>query len=155
MHQVWRQDSVTGGAELNFGGHEKFIYVNLRGAQGHEKFITVWIKWRRWRPKNQRDFPAEIGNSSGFSGRKQVISKKKKVFIPKIRFQSTKFTKIPVWQTPVWASICTPAAPSLEISSGHSPCLGGTIFVGGAQAVIWGGTAPVCPPVAPGLTCTR
>ena len=25
-----------------------------------------------------RDFPAEIGNSSGFSGRRQVISKKKK-----------------------------------------------------------------------------
>ena len=83
MHQVWRQDSVTGGAELNFGGHEKFIYVNLRGAQGHEKFIPVWIKWRRWRPKNLRDFPAEIGNSSGFSGRKQVISKKKKGLHPK------------------------------------------------------------------------
>ena len=30
------QDSVTGGgrAELNFGGHKKFIYVTLRGARG-------------------------------------------------------------------------------------------------------------------------
>ena len=43
------------------------------------------------------------------------------------------------WQTPIWASICTPVAPSLLISSGHSPRLGGsTTFVWGAQAVIWG-----------------
>ena len=49
--------------------------------------------------------------------------------------------------TPIWASICTPVAPSLLISSGHSPRLGGAQFsFGGAQAVIWGGTAPVCPP---------
>ena len=36
------------------------------------------------------------------------------------------------WQTPIWASICIPVAPSLLISSGHSSRLGG------AQAVIWG-----------------
>ena len=29
------------------------------------------------------------------------------------------------WQTPIWASICTPVAPSLLISSGHSPRFGG------------------------------
>ena len=50
-------------------------------------------------------------------------------------------------KTPIWASICTPVAPGLLISSGHSPRLGGTIFVWGAQEVIWGGgTARVCPP---------
>ena len=32
-------------------------------------------------------------------------------------------------QTPIWASICTPVAPTLLISSGHSPRLGDTIFV--------------------------
>ena len=37
--QARRQDSVTGGgAEINFGGHEKFIYVNSRGARGHNLF---------------------------------------------------------------------------------------------------------------------
>ena len=37
-----RQDSVTGGAEINFGGaREVYSYVNLRGARGHEKFIPV------------------------------------------------------------------------------------------------------------------
>ena len=56
------------------------------------------------------------------------------------------------WQTPVWASICTPVAPSLLIFSGHGPRLGGgTIFVWGTQAVIWG-HGPGMPPVAPGLT---
>ena len=32
------------------------------------------------------------------------------------------------WQTPIWASICTPVAPSLLISSGHIPRLGGHNF---------------------------
>ena len=55
-------------------------------------------------------------------------------------------------QTPIWASIGTPVAPSLLISSGHSPRLGGAQFsFGEAQAVIWGGKAPECRPTAPGL----
>ena len=38
------------------------------------------------------------------------------------------------WQTPIWASICTPAAPSLLIFLGHSPRLGGHNFrLGGAR----------------------
>ena len=36
-----------GGAEINFGEHEKFIHVNSRRARGHEKFIRVWIKRKR------------------------------------------------------------------------------------------------------------
>ena len=47
MLQARHQDSVTEGAEINFGGHEKFIYVNSRGALGNDKFIPVWIKWIR------------------------------------------------------------------------------------------------------------
>ena len=45
--QARRQDSVTGGGgggggRNKFGGgHGKFIYVNSRGARGHEKFIPV------------------------------------------------------------------------------------------------------------------
>ena len=42
--QARRQDSVTEGAEINLGGHEKFIYANSTGTRGHEKFIPVWIK---------------------------------------------------------------------------------------------------------------
>ena len=52
-------------------------------------------------------------------------------------------------QTRIWesqASICIPITPSLLISSGHSPRLGGTIFVWGAQAVIWGARPRNAPP---------
>ena len=48
MTQARRLDSVTGGkAEINFRGHEKFIYVNSRRAREHEKLIPVWIKRTR------------------------------------------------------------------------------------------------------------
>ena len=122
--------------------------------------------------KFARDFPADIGNSSGFSGRKQVISKKKtkkkcllqickrfsgqnrkfkRFFRPKSGGLQTKKTEkglhpknvmksgVSPQKTPIWAPICTPVAPSLLISPGHSPCLGGT-------SSHLGGTAPVCPP---------
>ena len=46
---AWRQDSVTGGTEMNFGGHEKFINVNSR----------VWIK-------KKRAFSLKISTNSGF-----------------------------------------------------------------------------------------
>ena len=45
--QARRQGSVTRGAEINLGGHEKFIYVNSRGARGNKKFISVRIKRKR------------------------------------------------------------------------------------------------------------
>ena len=43
------------------------------------------------------------------------------------------------WQTPIWASICTPVAPSLLSSSGHSPRLRGAQFS-------FGGHGPGMPP---------
>ena len=106
-----------------------------------------------------RDFPAEIGNSSVFSGRKQVTSKKK-VFTEISRdfpaeigissgFSRFKFTK----NTNLGLDLRS-KAPNLLISSRYSPRLGGHNFrLGRAQAVSWGGTAPVCPPGAPGLAC--
>ena len=58
----------------------------------------------------------------------------------------TKFG-VSLQKTPIWASICAPEAPSLLISSGHSPRLREHNFrLGGAQAVSWGGTAQVCTP---------
>ena len=43
VKQARRQDSVTGGGGRDkfWGGHEKFMYVTLRAARGHEKFILV------------------------------------------------------------------------------------------------------------------
>ena len=46
------------------------------------------------------------------------------------------------WQTPIWASICTPVAQSLLISSGRSPRLGGTIFIWRGTSSQLGGARP-------------
>ena len=97
-------------------------------------------------------------DSKGFSGRNRKF---KQFFRPKtgdlqktkkrsssqkrheIRCQSTKNQFGP--------RFCTPVAPSLLISSGHCPRLGGHNFRLGGTSSHLGGTAPVCPPVAPGL----
>ena len=49
-------------------------------------------------------------------------------------------------KTPIRASICTPAAPSLLISSGH------TIFVWGGTSSHLGGHGPGMPPHGAGST---
>ena len=48
-------------------------------------------------------------------------------------------------------SNCTPVTLSLLLSWRHNPRLGVSILISGAQVVIWEGTVPECPPVAPGL----
>ena len=95
-----------------------------------------------------RDFPAEIANSSVFSGRKQVISKKKKTSPSqkrhKIWCQSTKHTNLDL--------DLRSRSPDPVNFFGAQSSLGEAQFsFGGTQALSWGGTAPVCPPVAPGL----
>ena len=71
VKQARRYDSVTGGAEINLGGHEKFIYVNSRAARGHEKFILVWIKRTKWRPK-KKVFSSNISTNS--SNRRRILA---------------------------------------------------------------------------------
>ena len=48
-------------------------------------------------------------------------------------------------KTPIWASICTPVAQSLLISSGHSPGLGGHNFCLGGTSSHLGGHGPGMP----------
>ena len=45
-------------------------------------------------------------------------------------------------KTPIWASICTPVAQSLLISSGHSPRLGGHNFRLRGHKQSFGGARP-------------
>ena len=129
---------MTGGAEIKFGGLEKFIYVNSRGAWGHEKFIPVWIKGTGWRPPKKKDLH---WNSEGFFGRNQKF---KQFFRPKtsdlqkkrsssqkfyeIRCEFAKITKIRVANTSL----------SLELhSSSPDP-----VHFFGAQSSLWGGARP-------------
>ena len=45
-------------------------------------------------------------------------------------------------KTPIWASICTPVAPSRLISSRHSPRLEGHYFRLGGHKQSYGGARP-------------
>ena len=54
-------------------------------------------------------------------------------------------------ETPIWASICTPVAAILLISSGHSPRLGGHNFLLGGTSSHLRGHGPGMTPVAPDL----
>ena len=77
-------------------------------------------------------------NEKGEDQKKRSSSQK----FYEIRYESTKITKI--WA--VNTNLGVLVAPSLLIFSGHSPRLGGTIFVWGAQAVIWGARSRNAPP---------
>ena len=87
--QVRRQDSVDwgGGAKINFGGHEKFIYVNSMGARGHEKlqkrtssqnFLKLWLS---------------SPNSCDFSRILNWRQKQKKVFVLKLKWNPVQVHK--------------------------------------------------------------
>ena len=167
---------MTGGAEINFGGDEKFILSEFERGTGAREIYPCLDQMNKVRSKNSRDFPAENGNSSAltgdlqkkkglrsnfkeFSGRNRKFKwffrpkrgdlqkKKKKKKEKGLHPKNVTKSGVSPQKTLIWASMCAPKAPSLLISSGHSPRLGGHNFrLGGAQ---WGG-APVCPPVAPG-----
>ena len=80
------------------------------------KIQTIFLAENRWSPKKKGFYPKNV-MKFGVSPQKLRNYR---------------------WQTPIWASICTPVAPSLLISSEHSPRLGGH--------------SPRMPPVAPGLS---
>ena len=86
-----------------------------------------------------------------------VEQKKKKSSFQKfyeIRCESTKIRKIRAVNTNLGVLGLDLHSNSPEPVNffGAQSSLGGAQFsFGGAQAVIWGGTAPECPPMAPGL----
>ena len=135
------------------GGHEIFILCEFEKGTGAREIHRSLDQINKVRSKNseifrpkseiQVVFPAEIGNSSGFSGRNQVISEKKKRSSfqkrHKIRCKSTKNTNLDL--------DLRSRSPEHVNFFGAQSSLGEAQFsFGGAQAVSWGGTAPVCPP---------
>ena len=141
---------MTGGAEINFGGHEKFILCEFERGTGAREIYPSLDQMNKMRSKDSNGFFGRNRKFKRFFRPKtgDLQKKKKKGLHPKNVMKSGV-------SPPIWALICSPVAPSRLISSRHSPRLGGTILAWGAQAVIWGGTAPVCPPVAPGLGSTQ
>ena len=93
--------------------------------------------------------------SKGFSGRNRKF---KRFFRPKTGYHQKKKKKkglhsknvtksgVSPQKTLIWTSICAPEAPSLLISSGHSPRLGGHNFRLGGHKQSVGGHGPRMPP---------
>ena len=107
-----------------FGRNRKFKRFFAGDLQKQKKVFS----------KFARNFSAEIRNSSGFSGRKWVISKKRSSSqkCHDIRCQSTKNTNLGL---DLHSSSPEPVNFFVAQSS-----------LGGAQAVIKGEHGPVCPP---------
>ena len=146
---------------MNLGGHGKFIYVNSRGARGHEKFIPVWIKRTRWRPKNKKkglqfkNFHKFWSSSQKFCDFSRILkcrTKKKRSSSQKfyeIRCESTKIMKIRAVNTNLGVlglDLLSNSPEPVNFFGAQSSLRGAQFSFGGAQAVIWGGTAPECPP---------
>ena len=147
-------------AESRWSQKKKGSSLKLKGISGQNRDFK-----RLFRPKTsdlqktktkkvfteiERNFPAKIRTSRGFSGRKQVIFEKKDLLPKNVMKSGVSPQKLRKcrWHTPIWASICSAVAPSLLISSGHSPRLwrGGTIFVWGGTSSHLGGHGPGMPP---------
>ena len=116
--------------------------------------------------KKKRVFSSKISTNSGYRLKIRAIfheflneDEKKRASSQKfyeIRCESTKIAKIRTVNTNLGVSGIDLHSNSPEPvnSFGAQSWLGGAQFsFGGAQAVTWGGTAPGCPPVAPGLNC--
>ena len=146
LKQARRQDSVTGGAEINFGGQKKFIYMNSRVAWGHKKFIRVWIKQTKWKPI-KTVFTTRNSTHSGC--RLKILAIFHELFSEdqKKRSLSQTFYEIRCESTKI-----TKKRFLLHFSSPESVNFFEVQFSLGEHSFHLGGTAPECPPVAPALT---
>ena len=130
--QARYQDSVT-------GGHEKFILCEFERGTGARKIYPSLDQMNKMRSKDSKGFSGQNRKFKRFFRPKTGdLQKQKKGLHPKNVMKSD----VSPQKTPIWASICTPVAPSLLISSGHSPRLGGTIFVWGGHKQSFGGARP-------------
>ena len=177
MIQARRHDRVTGGAEINFGGaREVYLCEFERGTGAREIYPSLHESNEQgesqkfkgiFRPKTgdlqkkkkknvfteiQRDFAAEIRNSNSFSGRKQVISKKRKRSSSQkcheIRCQSTKITKIPLANTILGLDLHSSSPEPVNFFGAQSSVGGAQFSFGVAQAIIWGARPGNAPRVA-------
>ena len=139
VDQARRQDSVTGGGGSRkkiLGGHEQFILSEFERGTGAREIYPSLNQLNEVRSKD----------SKGFSGRNRKF---KRFFRPKtgdlqknigLYPENVMKSVVSPQKTPIWASIYTPVAPILLISSGRSPRLGGHIFHLGGQ----GPSKPPC-----------
>ena len=140
------------GGRYKFGkGHEKVINVNSGGAREIYSSVDQTNKVKT----KKKIFSSKISTNSGY--RLKILAmfheflsedQKQKVFVPKVLWkpvQVHKNNKNTGGKHQFSASICTPVAPSLLISSGHSPRLGRHNFRLGGHKQSFGGHGPGIP----------
>ena len=157
--QAQRQDSVTGGGGgINkLGEHKNFNTSNPRVRTKKQWFSSqnsaksgVKTK-KRSSSRNMRGFLLILGwrEKKLFNSKTSRVSTNSGVKLQKKRVFITKFAKKTVLDQEFWddnqywesqASNCTPVAPSLLLSLGHNPHLGGP-RVGGHKS--WGSRAVI------------
>ena len=135
------------GAREIYPSLDEINKVRRKKSKGFSCRLTGDLQIKKVFTEITRDFPVEIANSSGFSGRKQVISKKRSSSqeCHKIWCQSTKNTNLDL-------DLRSRSPKPVNFFEAQSSLGGSQFSCGGAQADSWGDTAPICPPVAPGLT---
>ena len=139
--QARHEDSVTGGRNKFWGHEKKFIYVISKGAR--------------------REVYSSVDQTKKEKTKKRSLPQKFYV----VRCESSKITKRQFLLANSTAVNTNLGVLGLNLHSnspksvsffGAQPSLGEHKFCwGGAQAVIWGSTAPECPPVALGLFFVR
>ena len=106
--QARRQDSVTGGTEINFGGHEKFILCEFERGTGAREIYLSLDQINKVRSKKSKGFSGQNRKFKRFVWPKTGDLQKKKGLHPK---NVTKSGVSPQ-KTLIWTSICAPEAPS-------------------------------------------
>ena len=164
--QARRQDSVTGGgAKIIFEGAREVYLCEFGRGRGHEKFIPVWIKRTRWRPK-KKVFSSKIFTNSGYRLKILAIfheflseDQEKRFSLQnfyEIRCESTKITKIRAVNTNLGVLGLDLHSNSPEPGNffGAQFSLGGAQFSFGGHKQSFGGARPRnAPPREAGPAC--
>ena len=150
VNQARRQDSVTGGAEINFGGAREVYLREFEKGTGAREIYPSLDQMNEVKTKDSKRFSGRNQEFKRFFRPKtgNLQKKRKESLHPKNVMKSgvkPKKLRKYRWQTPIWASICTPVAASLLISSGHSSRLGGHNFRLGGHKQSFGGHGPGMP----------
>ena len=156
IKQARRQDSVTRGAEINFGGaREVYLCEFERGTEAREIYPSL-DEMNKVKTKNSNGFSGQNRKFRWFFRPKTVDLKKRKRSSSQkcheIRCQYSKITKITVANTNLSLDLHSSSPEPVNFFRAQSSLGGGTIFVWGGTSSPLGGHGPGMPPSgAPGL----
>ena len=143
--QARRQDSVTGGAEINFGGAREVYLCEFERGTGAREINPILDQMNKVKTKDSKGFSGQNRKFKRFFRPKTGdLQKKKRSSSQKsyeIRCQSTKSTKITVANSNLHSS-----SPEHVNFFGAPSSLGGHNFRLGGHKQSFGGHGPGMPP---------